>query len=236
MTSNSSFGSSVITLQFDLNLSIDVAEQEVQAAINAAATYLPTDLPNPPVYSKTNPADTPILTLALTSTELPLDQVEDLADTRLAEKISQLPGVGLVSISGGQKPSVRIQANPTSLASYGMTLEDLRTAISRGQRRSGQGKLRRQAAGVHDRRQRPAADRRRTTAADRRVSQRRAGQAVRRRDRRRRRRERQAGGVDEPDAGGHPQHPAAAGRQHHRGRRSDQGAAAAACRRRCRRR
>jgi len=130
MTSNSSFGSSVITLQFDLNLNIDIAEQEVQAAINAAATYLPADLPNPPVYSKTNPADAPILTLALTSKELPLDQVEDLADTRLAEKISQLPGVGLVSIGGGQKPSVRIQANPTSLASYGMTLEDLRTAIA----------------------------------------------------------------------------------------------------------
>jgi len=132
MTSNSSFGSSVITLQFDLNLNIDIAEQEVQAAINAAATYLPVDLPNPPVYSKTNPADAPILTLALTSKELPLDQVEDLADTRLAEKISQLPGVGLVSIGGGQKPSVRIQANPTSLASYGMTLEDLRTAIASG--------------------------------------------------------------------------------------------------------
>ena len=102
----------------------------MQAAINAAATYLPTDLPNPPVYSKTNPADAPILTLALTSKELPLDQVEDLADTRLAQKISQLPGVGLVSIGGGQKPSVRIQANPTSLASYGITLEDLRTAIA----------------------------------------------------------------------------------------------------------
>jgi multidrug efflux pump len=130
MTSNSSFGSSVITLQFDLALNIDIAEQEVQAAINAAATYLPSDLPNPPVYSKTNPADAPILTLALTSKELPLDQVEDLADTRLAEKISQLPGVGLVSIGGGQKPSVRIQVNPTSLASYGMTLEDLRTAIA----------------------------------------------------------------------------------------------------------
>ncbi|HXN85881.1 MAG TPA: multidrug efflux RND transporter permease subunit [Candidatus Binataceae bacterium] len=129
MTSNSSFGSSVITLQFDLNLSIDVAEQEVQEAINAAATYLPTDLPNPPVYSKTNPADAPILTLGLTSTELPLDQVEDLADTRLSEKISQVSGVGLVSISGGQKPSVRIQANPTQLAAYGMTLEDLRTTI-----------------------------------------------------------------------------------------------------------
>jgi multidrug efflux pump len=130
MTSNSSFGSSVITLQFDLNLNIDVAEQEVQASINAAATYLPTDLPNPPVYSKTNPADAPILTLALTSKALPLDQVEDLADTRLAEKISQLPGVGLVSIGGGQKPSVRVQANPTSLASYGITLEDLRAAIA----------------------------------------------------------------------------------------------------------
>src|ERR1700691_3010778 len=129
MTSNSSFGSSVITLQFDLNLDIDVAEQGVQEAINAAATYLPTDLPTPPVYSKTNPADAPILTLGLTSTELPLDQVEDLADTRLSEKISQVSGVGLVSISGGQKPSVRIQANPTQLAAYGITLEDLRTSL-----------------------------------------------------------------------------------------------------------
>src|SRR5215471_5941670 len=107
MTSNSSFGSSVITLQFNLNLDIDVAEQEVQEAINAAATYLPTNLPNPPVYSKINPVDAPILTLGLTSTELALDQVEDLADTRLSEKISQVSGVGLVSISGGQKPAVR---------------------------------------------------------------------------------------------------------------------------------
>ncbi len=130
MTSNSSFGCSIITLQFALDLNIDVAEQEVQAAINASSTYLPKDLPNPPVYSKTNPADAPILTLALTSKELPLAQVEDLADTRLAEKISQLPGVGLVSISGGQKPSVRIQANPTSLAAHSMTLEDLRVAIA----------------------------------------------------------------------------------------------------------
>ncbi len=130
MTSNSSFGSSVITLQFDLNLNIDVAEQEVQEAINAAATYLPTDLPTPPVYSKTNPADAPILTLGLTSSELPLDQVEDLADTRLSEKISQVPGVGLVSISGGQKPSVRIQVNPVQLASYGLTLEQLRTVVA----------------------------------------------------------------------------------------------------------
>jgi multidrug efflux pump len=130
MTSSSSFGSSTVTLQFVLDLNIDVAEQEVQAAINAASTYLPSDLPNPPIYSKTNPADAPILTLALTSDRLTLTQVEDLADTRLSPKISQLPGVGLVSISGGQKPAVRIQANPTELSSFGLTLEDLRTAIS----------------------------------------------------------------------------------------------------------
>jgi multidrug efflux pump len=107
MTSTSSQGASVITLQFTLDLSIDVAEQQVQAAINAAGTFLPRDLPNPPIYSKTNPADAPILTLALTSKTLPLSQVEDIADTRLAQKISQLPGVGLVSISGGQKPGPR---------------------------------------------------------------------------------------------------------------------------------
>ncbi|HET9795754.1 MAG TPA: efflux RND transporter permease subunit, partial [Thermoanaerobaculia bacterium] len=130
MTSNSSEGSSVITLQFVLNLNIDVAEQEVQAAINAAGTYLPADLPNPPIYSKTNPADAPILTLALTSRSLPLSKVEDLADTRFAQKISQLPGVGLVSISGGQKPAVRVQVNPTALSSYGLGMEDVRTAIA----------------------------------------------------------------------------------------------------------
>ena len=129
MTSTSSDGSSVITLQFSLSLNIDVAEQEVQQSINASGTYLPADLPTPPIYSKSNPADTPILTLALTSDDMPLSGVEDLADTRLAPKISQLPGVGLVSISGGQKPAVRIQANPTSMASYGINLEDLRTAI-----------------------------------------------------------------------------------------------------------
>ena len=130
MTSNSSMGSSVITLQFALDLNIDVAEQEVQAAINAAGTYLPRDLPNPPIYSKTNPADAPILTLALTSKTIPLARVEDYADTRFAQKISQLPGVGLVSISGGQKPAVRVQVNPTALSSYGLTMEDVRTAIA----------------------------------------------------------------------------------------------------------
>ncbi|MGA3066866.1 MAG: multidrug efflux RND transporter permease subunit [Tepidisphaeraceae bacterium] len=130
MTSSSSEGCSVITLQFTLDLDIDVAEQEVQASINAAGTYLPKNLPNPPIYSKVNPADTPILTLALTSQSLPLYQVEDLADTRLAQKIAQLTGVGLVSISGGQKPAVRIQANPTLLAGVGLTLEELRTQVA----------------------------------------------------------------------------------------------------------
>ena len=130
MTSASSQGSSVITLQFTLDLSIDVAEQEVQAAINASGSYLPVDLPNPPIYNKVNPADTPILTLALSSKTLPLPKVEDYADTRLAQKISQLPGVGLVSISGGQKPAVRVQANPTALSALGLNLEDLRTALT----------------------------------------------------------------------------------------------------------
>ncbi len=129
MTSISSGGSSIIILQFALTLNIDVAEQEVQAAINAAQTYLPACLPSPPIYSKSNPADAPILTLALTSKTFPLAQVEDFADTRLAQKISQLPGVGLVSISGGQKPAVRIQANPTALSSYGINLDDVRIAL-----------------------------------------------------------------------------------------------------------
>src|SRR6202161_3425295 len=129
MTSTSSDGSSVIVLQFSLDLNIDAAEQEVQAPINAAQTYLPADLPVPPVYSKTNPADAPILTLALTSSTIPLSQVEDLADKRLAAKIAQVTGVGLVSISGGNKPAVRIQVNPTALSSYGINLEDVRTAV-----------------------------------------------------------------------------------------------------------
>ncbi len=130
MTSTSSAGVSVVVLQFNLSLNIDVAEEEVQSAINAAQSYLPANLPAPPIYSKTNPADAPVLTLAVTSNTTPLSQVEDLVDTRLAPKISQLSGVGLVSISGGQKPAVRIQANPTALSSYGINLEDLRTAVS----------------------------------------------------------------------------------------------------------
>jgi len=129
MTSTSSGGGSIVTLEFSLSESIDIAQQDVQQAINAAYTYLPADLPNPPIYSKVNPADAPIMTLALTSDTLALSKVEDLADTILAQKISQLSGVGLVSINGGQKPAVRIQANPAALAGYGLSLEDLRTAL-----------------------------------------------------------------------------------------------------------
>ena len=130
MTSTSSGGGSVITLEFNLEEDIDVAEQEVQAAINAANSFLPQDLPNPPIYSKVNPADAPVMTLALTSDSLPLDKIEDAADTNLAQKISQVTGVGLVSIAGGQKPAVRVQANPAQLAAYNLSLEDLRTALA----------------------------------------------------------------------------------------------------------
>ena len=129
MFSTSSAGASVITLQFSLDIGLDVAEQEVQAAINAAGNLLPSDLPAPPIYAKVNPADAPILTLALTSKTLPLTQVEDIGDTRLAQKISQQPGVGLVSISGGQRPAVRVQINPRALAAYGLNIDDLRTTL-----------------------------------------------------------------------------------------------------------
>jgi multidrug efflux pump len=141
MTSTSSFGSSIIILQFGLALNIDVAEQQVQAAINASGSYLPANLPNPPIYSKSNPADLPVLTLALTSTSVPLSKVEDYADTTLAQKISQLPGVGLVTISGGQRPAVRIQANPTALAAYDLSLEDLRTSLGQANVNQAKGSL-----------------------------------------------------------------------------------------------
>ena len=139
MLSSSSGGASVITLQFALDLGLDVAEQQVQAAINASNSFLPTDLPMPPIYSKVNPADTPIMALALTSETLPLPKVEDLVDTRLAQKLSQLPGVGLVSIGGGQRPAVRIQANPKALTANGLNLDDLRTAISNANVNSAKG-------------------------------------------------------------------------------------------------
>ncbi len=141
MNSVSSDGASAITLQFALDLNIDVAEQEVQAAINMAQSYLPVDLPVPPVYSKSNPADAPVLTLALTSTSIPLSRVEDLADSRLAPKISQVSGVGLVTISGGQKPAVRIQANAAALASYGLGMEDLRLALGNASANTAKGTL-----------------------------------------------------------------------------------------------
>ena len=130
MSSTSSGGASVITLQFNLNLDLDIAEQTVQAAINAATNFLPNDLPQSPIYSKVNPADTPIMTLAVSSNALPLFKVEDLIDTRLAQKLAQLPGVGLVSISGGQRPAVRVQVNHKALAAYGISLEEVRTAIA----------------------------------------------------------------------------------------------------------
>ena len=223
MTSTSSEGSSVITLQFVLDLNIDVAEQEVQAAINAAGTFLPPDLPNPPIYSKTNPADAPILTLALTSNTLPLSKVEDLADTRLAQKISQLSGVGLVSISGGQKPAVRIQVNPTALSSYGLTMEDIRTAIAQANVNQAKGNF----DGPHQAYTIGANDQLLTSDQYRPlIIAYRNGAPVQLSDVAtvdRRRRERQTGGVDEPDAGSHPQYSAAARRQHHRRRRSRQG-------------
>src|SRR6201986_3854676 len=129
MSSASSAGASVITLQFGLDLSLDVAEQEVQAAINAAGNLLPSDLPAPPVYAKVNPADAPILTLAVTSKTMSLTDLEDISETRLAQKISQLSGVGLVSISGGHRPAIRIQFNPQALAAYGLNIDDVRTTV-----------------------------------------------------------------------------------------------------------
>ena len=130
MSSVSSGGASVVTLRFALSMELDVAEQQVQAAINAAANLLPTDLPAPPTYSKVNPADTPILTLAVSSPSLPITRIHDLVESRLAQKISQVPGVGLVSIAGGRRPAVRVQVNPSAAAAYGLSLEDIRTAVA----------------------------------------------------------------------------------------------------------
>src|SRR5262249_14138820 len=137
----SSSGASIITLQFDLSLSLDIAEQEVQAAINAGGNLLPQSLPAPPVYAKVNPADAPILTLAISSTTMPMTDVQELADTRIAQKISQLAGVGLVSIAGGQRPAVRVKANLQALASYGLNIDDLRTTISNANSNAPKGSL-----------------------------------------------------------------------------------------------
>ena len=141
MSSQSSGGASVVTLQFQLTLPLDVAEQEVQAAINAATNLLPSDLPNPPVYNKVNPADPPVMTLAVTSSALPMTQVQDMVETRVAQKISQVSGVGLVTISGGQRPAVRVKLNAPALAALGLTSETVRTAITSANVNSAKGSL-----------------------------------------------------------------------------------------------
>ena len=192
MFSTSSAGASVITLQFSLDVSLDVAEQEVQAAINAAGNLLPSDLPAPPIYAKVNPADAPILTLALTSKTLPLTQVEDLADTRLAQKISQQPGVGLVSISGGQRPAVRVQVNPRALAAYGLNIDDLRTTIGNANVNTPKGNFDGPAQATTINANDQITDPERIPRSGDRLSQRRAGAADGRRHRRQRRREHQA--------------------------------------------
>ena len=234
MTSVSSGGGSVITLEFNLDENIDVAEQEVQAAINAANSFLPTDLPNPPIYSKVNPADAPIMTLALTSDSLPLDKIEDAADTNLAQKISQVTGVGLVSIAGGQKPSVRIQANPAQLAAYNLSLEDLRTAIAAANVDQAKGTLNgnRQAytIGANDQLV-SSSDYKPVVIAYRNGAPVRASDVATDRGRRG---EQPAGRVDGPPARGDRQHPAPAGRQHHRRGGPHQASCCRSCRPACR--
>ena len=210
MSSQSSAGASVITLRFGLDIGLDIAEQEVQAAINAAGNLLPADLPAPPIYAKVNPADAPILTLGVTSSTLKLTDVEDIVEGRIASKLSQVAGVGLVSISGGQRPSVRIHANPLALAAYGLNLDDLRTTISNLNVNTPKGNFdgpsQSFSINANDQIQNPR-DYDDSVVA---YPQRRAGEAHRRRDGRAGPGEQQAVGVDEHDAGAHRQHPAAA--------------------------
>ena len=189
MMSQSSAGASVITLRFSLDISLDIAEQEVQAAINAAGNLLPADLPAPPIYAKVNPADAPILTLGVTSKTLKLTDVEDIVESRLVPKLSQLPGVGLVSISGGQRPAVRIHANPLALAAYGAQSRRSQNDHRQSQRQYAEGQFRRPGAVLRHQRQRPDPRSQRLSQFGRRLSQQRAGAAERRRhgrDRRRR--------------------------------------------------
>ena len=228
MTSTSSGGSSVIVLQFDLSLNIDIAEEEVQSSINAAQSLLPSNLPSPPVYSKTNPADAPVLTLAITSNSIPLSQVEDMVDTRLAPKLSQLSGVGLVSISGGQKPAVRIQANPAALSSYGLNLEDLRTALTVQSVNAAKGNFDGPHQDYQINCQRSVGDQRRLSQGCGCLSQWRAHHAEQCCAGGGWHREQQTGGVDERDAGGDPQYSEAAGRQYHQRGEGHQGDSSAA--------
>ena len=215
MTSTSSGATSVVVLQFNLSLNIDIAEEEVQSAINAAQSFLPANLPAPPIYSKTNPADAPVLTLGITSKTLPLSQVEDLVDTRLAPKISQLNGVGLVSISGGQKPAVRIQVNPAQLQNYGIDLEAVRTALISASVNQAKGNF----DGPRQNYQIDANDQLITSSDYKNVVVAYRNNApvflhdVANVDRWGG--EHQAGRLDEPDAGGDSQRAAAARRQHH---------------------
>ena len=227
MTSASSAGASIITLQFSLDLSLDVAEQEVQAAINAANNLLPSDLPIPPVYAKINPADAPILTLAVTSKTMSLTDLEDLSETRLAQKISQLNGVGLVSISGGHRPG---GAHPVQSAIACRLRPQHRRRPHHGrqlQRQHAEGKFRRPGPGHDDQRQRPDRQRRAICQHRHRLSQRQPGSALGCGKRRQRRGEHQARRLGEHHAGDHSQCSAAAGRQHHRGGRPHQDLAAA---------
>ena len=226
MSSTSSGGASVITLQFSLDLSLDIAEQEVQAAINAAGNLLPSDLPAPPIYAKVNPADAPIITLGITSKTLPLTQLEDLADTRMAQKISQVEGVGLVSVSGGQRPAVRVLANVRALAAYGLNIDDLRTTIGNANVNSPKGTLdgpaRSWTLNANDQIQSPN-DYQNVIVAYKNGN---PVRLVRRRRRHRRGREHLSCRLGEQQPGHHPERAAPAGRERHPGGRPHQGAAA----------
>ena len=228
MTSASSAGASIITMQFSLSLSIDVAEQEVQAAINAAQSLLPSDLPTPPVYAKINPADAPIMTLAISSDTMKLIDLEDIAETRLGQKISQQNGVGLVSVSGGHRPAIRVQVDPQKLAAYGINLDDIRTTIGNLNVNTPKGNFdgpaQASTINANDQITDPAQFKDAIVAY-------RNGNPVRlsmHRDGEQRPGERQDRRLGEQDAGDHPQHPASARRQRHRRGRCHQDAAAQA--------
>ena len=227
MSSQSSGGASVVTLQFQLTLPLDVAEQEVQAAINAATNLLPSDLPNPPVYSKVNPADPPIMTLAVTSSAVPMTQVEDMVETRVAQKISQVSGVGLVTLAGGQRPAVRVKLNAQAIAALGLTSETVRTAITSANVNSAKGSLDGPSRG-DPLRQRSDAVGGRLPPADYRLSERRADSPRRRRHRGTGRGKQLAWGMGQQSAGDRHERPAPAGGQHYLDRRQHPPDAAAA--------
>ena len=230
MTSQSSEGTSQITLQFDLNRSMDSAAQDVQAAINAAAGTLPANLPYPPVYAKVNPADAPILTLALTSDTLPIDAVSDAADTLLQPKLSEIDGVGRVTVQGGLRPAVRVRVDPARLAAYGLAMEDVRTAVANanvnGAKGGFDGPRLAFALGANDQLVDAAAYQQ---PGDR-LAQRRAGAAVRRRQRDQRRGERPRRRLVQGPAGGGARHPAPARRQHRADRAAGEGTRCRGCR------